>query len=589
MSDEIIRLPINLISESPTNPRRHYDAAGLQELADSIRANGVAQPVLVRPTDNSYQLVFGHRRFRAAKLAGEDFIPAMCRQLSNEEAAQLQLVENLQRADVTAVEEAEGFAALVRNHGVSPDELAARVGKSRTYVYNRLKLASATPEVLSAVSDGRLTPEVATLIARVPPPLQQQAIEQVQQPVLDDDLQPAGTQCASYREARRRLAQGFTVALVEAPWGMDSICATTQRACQTCPARSDNDPALLEAVGAGVCTDKLCYTQRGEAHVEQLVQAALASGRRVLEGDEARRIFPRHSMSWLMDDWEFCRVQTNFDATWAELMAQMGDAAPRPALLVDPHQPGITHDVIDAEDREQIEAWAREHLQLGDDDELERSQPTADSDEPPEIGQALDYYRWLRARKLMLTGLVERERTTDELRLIVETLISFGLGDDEARALSELADVPVTSAKGECNDAHLLGALPTLSADVLGRLATGLALWNVINTHAWGEDRRPNAERRIALARQYGVDLLHPDGPTRIETESPPPSAARAPKDVGRARREAPAARAAAGAVEADADDADAERDTRTLPLPLDWPAAQEVMDEAAAPPVGRD
>lgn len=581
MPDEIIRLPINLVSESPTNPRRHFDAAGLQELADSIRANGIAQPVLVRPTGDSYELVFGHRRLRAAKLAGEDFIPAMCRQMTSDEAAQLQLVENLQRADVTAAEEAEGFAAMVREHGVSPEDLAARVGKSRTYVYNRLKLASATPEVLSAVNDSQLTPEVATLIARVPAPLQQRAIKAVQDVVLSDDGKRIGTECASYREARRRLAQGFTVALNEAPpWGMEAVCATSQRACQTCPARSDNDPALLEALGAGVCTDQACYQLRADAHVRMQVEWAQAAGRTVIQGDEAVALAPYQGADWLLRGYCYARTLHHaFDRTWADLMDEMGADAPRADLLVDPHRPGRTHDVLSPAAQEVIEAWAREHLALASDDDEDDDAGTADDPpEPPDVQRAMDPPTWLRARQLMVAGLADRQRTTDDLRLIIELLLEAGLEPNEEKALSELTGVPIAEA-GEDDGAPgdwLLRALPTLSADALGRVAVALALWNVVPPdYAWGPaDRCANADRRIELARTYGVDLLHPDGPKPIEPESPPPSAARAPKGAGQGKRERPAARAAAEAV-----------DTRTLPLPLDGPAAQEVMDEAAAPP----
>jgi len=161
---EIVAVPLADIQASPFNPRQIHNAAADAELAESVRQVGVLEPVLLRPlplqpgedpfSHEHYELVFGHRRWLAAQAAGLDSIPAMIRTLSDADSAQLQAIENLQREDLTAMDEARGYAAFIETHGVNKDQLAARIGKSRTHVYNRLKLAALVPDAAKALLDG---------------------------------------------------------------------------------------------------------------------------------------------------------------------------------------------------------------------------------------------------------------------------------------------------------------------------------------------------------------------------------------------------------------------------------------------------
>ena len=132
-------IPINLLQPSPTNPRKHFDQAKLEELAASIRKIGQIQPILVRPRDGArrgealYEIVAGERRFRASKLAAQEHIQAIVRDMSDHEVLELQLIENLQREDLTALEEADGYHAVLQKSGrlmgLTVDELAARIGR----------------------------------------------------------------------------------------------------------------------------------------------------------------------------------------------------------------------------------------------------------------------------------------------------------------------------------------------------------------------------------------------------------------------------------------------------------------------------
>jgi len=163
-----VRIPLALIEPSPFQPRRRFDEAALRELAASIRRRGVLQPLLVRPLGDGYQLVAGERRFRAAQLAGLDEVPAVVRELSDREALEVALVENLQREDLSPVEEAEGYRRLAEM-GLSHEAIAARVGRSRSAVSNALRLLQLPPEALQALDDGRITAGHARALLMLPP------------------------------------------------------------------------------------------------------------------------------------------------------------------------------------------------------------------------------------------------------------------------------------------------------------------------------------------------------------------------------------------------------------------------------------
>ena len=160
MTEKFMFLDLALIEPSRTNPRKTFDAAKLQELATSIKAIGLHQPVVVRPLPASrvadtsidtatgkprkvrptYELVCGERRYRASKLAGMDDISALIRDLTDDQVMEIQIVENLQRDDLSELEEAEGYEQLMKHSGLTADQVGEKIGKSRAYVYARLKL-----------------------------------------------------------------------------------------------------------------------------------------------------------------------------------------------------------------------------------------------------------------------------------------------------------------------------------------------------------------------------------------------------------------------------------------------------------------
>lgn len=152
------RLPIQKLEPNPDQPRREFDEEALMELADSISQHGLIQPITVRPLDTGfYQIIAGERRWRASRMAGLTEVPVTIMEADDKTAAQLALIENLQREDLNPLEEAKGYETLMETYGLTQEEAAGSVGKSRPAVANALRLLKLPKSVLSLVADGSLS------------------------------------------------------------------------------------------------------------------------------------------------------------------------------------------------------------------------------------------------------------------------------------------------------------------------------------------------------------------------------------------------------------------------------------------------
>ncbi len=155
--DAVVQILLEQIEENPYQTRSHFSPEALEELANSIRANGVVQPVVVRPgTDGRYLLILGERRCRASKLAGKTTIAAIVRQVSDQQAAEMTVVENLQRQDLNCIEQAAAFSKLSRDFGLTQEQIGQRVGVSRESVSNYMRLLKLPAAVLQHLQEGRL-------------------------------------------------------------------------------------------------------------------------------------------------------------------------------------------------------------------------------------------------------------------------------------------------------------------------------------------------------------------------------------------------------------------------------------------------
>ncbi|MBD8653709.1 MULTISPECIES: ParB/RepB/Spo0J family partition protein [Rhizobium/Agrobacterium group] len=150
-------VPIEHVSRSPKNPRRHFDEAELQDLASSIRQHGIVQPVVVRTVDGRLEIIAGERRWRAAQLAGLTEIPVIVRDVDDRTALEIAIVENVQRSDLNPLEEALGYEQLIAEHGYTQNDLGEIIGKSRSHVANSLRLLKLPDPVRDMLSAGSLS------------------------------------------------------------------------------------------------------------------------------------------------------------------------------------------------------------------------------------------------------------------------------------------------------------------------------------------------------------------------------------------------------------------------------------------------
>jgi ParB family chromosome partitioning protein len=150
-------VPIEHVSRSPKNPRRHFDEAELQDLASSIRQHGIVQPVVVRTVDGRLEIIAGERRWRAAQLAGLTEIPVIVRDVDDRTALEIAIVENVQRSDLNPLEEALGYEQLIAEHGYTQNDLGEIIGKSRSHVANSLRLLKLPDPVREMLSAGSLS------------------------------------------------------------------------------------------------------------------------------------------------------------------------------------------------------------------------------------------------------------------------------------------------------------------------------------------------------------------------------------------------------------------------------------------------
>lgn len=579
MSTDLIEiLPLSRLHESPSNPRKRFDAAGLAELAESLRSQGLLQPIVVRPileiNSPDYEIVFGHRRVRAAQLAGMGEIPCIVRAMTDLEVATAQIHENLERADVSPLEEADGYATLMRVHGISAEQLAADTGKSRTYVYNRLKLAQLSEPARQAVLQYAIPAEIATLIARVPRPLQLQAVERVTATVYGE---PAGTRAVlSFRQARTALQQHFTepVYWIETEdngtvtrtnavdWDPADDSLTTCGACTTCPKLSDNDPGMLEAVGAGVCTDVPCHQAKEAAHEERELDGLRREGR-LIEGEAARAIASaaKHiaptGFLFLTErgypaPGEVPTINAGFhlQASWEQMRLWLqAEGQPVPPVLVVEHHGAHVKCIRESDAWGWISPNWRVGKRLpispalttqatanpaaaapaargegadddnsddsGDDDYWGINRTLAEDNDtpedlPPEQRAAMDGEQWFAVRDVILQRIAtNRTRTLDDLRMLARREIDLGSTGAErtARLLGWLDGLDEDAIDALTDDDYAQIIDTKATADELGAFLVMMAVQDMGTLY---RRSRKHAAQRVAVATRYGVDMLNP-------------------------------------------------------------------------------
>ncbi|MBR3117356.1 MAG: ParB/RepB/Spo0J family partition protein [Bacilli bacterium] len=184
-NNEIVELNLSDLRPNPYQPRKKFDDEALNELAASIKENGVFQPIIVKKTVKGYDIVAGERRFRASKKAGKTTIPAIIKEFTDEEMMNISLLENLQREDLTAIEEANAYKAMLDSLNITQDELANKVGKSRSHITNTLGLLKLPKSVQDMVLYNKISMGHARVLSKLE---DKEQVEDLAEKVVKDDL-----------------------------------------------------------------------------------------------------------------------------------------------------------------------------------------------------------------------------------------------------------------------------------------------------------------------------------------------------------------------------------------------------------------
>jgi ParB family transcriptional regulator, chromosome partitioning protein len=275
MQSEYRDLPILSLTESAANPRSTFDETALNELAESIRAQGVLSPLLVRPKGHSYEIVAGARRYRAAQLAGLDSVPVRIVELTDAQALETSIVENLQRRDVHALDEATGYVSLLQLD-YTVEQIAAKCGKSPAYVAARAKLAELALAVTEAFAKDEIGVGHALLLARLQPEQQEEALAACYQEAYTNGSKSKRI-LLPVRHLQQWIEHNILLELAAAPFSKeDAQLVPEAGSCLECPKRTGHNTLLFAEIGANQpdsCSDPACFQKKLDEHVRQTVAA----------------------------------------------------------------------------------------------------------------------------------------------------------------------------------------------------------------------------------------------------------------------------------------------------------------------------
>ncbi len=273
---EYRNLPVITLTESPANPRQVFDEASLNELAESIRAQGILSPLVVRPKgQHTYEIVAGARRYRAAQRAGLEYVPVRITELTDAQAVEISIVENLQRRDVHPLDEANGYLALMRLD-YTVEQIAAKCGKSPAYVTARTRLAQLAPATVKAFTKDEIGVGHALLLAKLQPDEQQEALAACWQQGYTSGSK-AKRILLPVRHLQQWIEHNILLELAAAPFPKDDAQLVPEAgSCLECPKRTGHNTLLFADIGANQpdsCSDPKCYQAKVDAFVKQTVAA----------------------------------------------------------------------------------------------------------------------------------------------------------------------------------------------------------------------------------------------------------------------------------------------------------------------------
>jgi ParB family chromosome partitioning protein len=309
---EYRNVSLSLLNESKTNPRHTFEEIALKELAESIRTQGVLSPLLVRPlTENGFEIIAGARRYRAAQMADLPTVPVRIVHLSDAAALEAQLVENLIRAEIHPMEEAQGFRALLDldEPKYSIEQIAAKVGKSAVFVASRLKLTDLVPAAVDAFYADEVGAGHALLLAKLPADQQVQALSACFKEVYNNGASKPARILLPVRNLQFWIDSNILLVLKDAPFNKrDAQLVPVAGSCAECPKRTGHNKLLFgDDLGrhGDQCTDPRCYQAKMAAHIAktietkpELVPISTAYGGQ----KEGSPVLPRNKYTVIRDD-----------------------------------------------------------------------------------------------------------------------------------------------------------------------------------------------------------------------------------------------------------------------------------------------
>lgn len=540
--ESILDIPLAQLHDSPFQYRRTYNQVKLQELADTMKPplGRVLQPIVVRvpttplrplfdgvDTFTDYEIVFGHRRKRAAEIAGLATVPAIVRVMTDEEVERAQIIENLARDDVHAIEEAEGFQKLMQDHGISAEQLVEQTGKSRSYIYGRLKLLQAVPAVRDACLRGEIGSEVALLIARLRhAKLQERALKAIEAKYMK--LDDGGKK--SYREIKRLLADMFTLDLKGAIFDPeDAELVASAGVCSACDKLSGNAPEFVDLTekrpghypghfeqgNARLCTDPVCWDTKHKAHLVREAERMRAEGKVVVDGNKARAALGADGKTVKGAYLSLADVK-------AALKASGKKSCDLPIVNIQDQRTGKTVQAVAAAELKSIGVAKPEApKQSRGYHELTPAEREQQEKEQAELAQRHD-----RLLQTCVAKLREAPRTSLDLDLVVGwALEQVDYWNTEGKWLAQRYGVE--------HIRDLAAAVPSMSAD-----EKGVLLMTIVMTHDesyWIRGFEKQLPERVEkVATSYGIDVdLAMAVPMPDEVVPTPSAAARADDEAG--------------------------------------------------------
>lgn len=290
-TQQIARMKLSAIKPSDSNPRINFHEDGLKELAESIKQHGVLNPILVRLTKaDKAEIVAGERRYRASKMLGLDDIPVIVLDCNDSDAEEIRIVENLQRAEIHPMEEAEGYLRLIESKQYTADIIASKIGKSESYIRKRLRLCNLSSQLKVAFLKNEITLSVAQILTRIPDHgSQQKAFDYIREDSRNGEI--------TFSDALETIHDHFMLDLTRAPFNQkDATLDPAAGPCTTCPKRSGNEKDLFPELKSGnICTDMVCFNRKVEMNWQRRCEEAQKIGQVILDEKESKIIFPYQS------------------------------------------------------------------------------------------------------------------------------------------------------------------------------------------------------------------------------------------------------------------------------------------------------